>query len=106
MSLISDKKSVLDSVVSINSLSDSLSTLNNLDFLDSFNPDVDLNTKDIIPFFVSLLTTLQGVENTKKLISDIIVKHTNEFNIIIKEQLKNQVLILLGKFQVNIISKS
>lgn len=92
MSLISDKKSVLDSVVSINSLSDSLSTLNNLDFLDSFNPDVDLNTKDIIPFFVSLLTTLQGVENTKKLISDIIVKHTNEFNIIIKEQLKNQVL--------------
>lgn len=92
MSLISDKKSVLDSVVSINSLSDSLSTLNNLDFLDSFNPDVDLNTKDIVPFFVSLLTTLQGVENTKKLISDIIVKHTNEFNIIIKEQLKNQVL--------------
>ena len=92
MTLISDKKSVLDSVVSINSLSDSLSTLNNLDFLDSFNPDVDLNTKDIVPFFVSLLTTLQGVENTKKLISDIIVKHTNEFNIIIKEQLKNQVL--------------
>jgi hypothetical protein len=92
MSIISDKKSVLDSVVSINSLSDSLSTLNKLDFLDSFNSDVDLNTKDVIPFFISLLTTLEGVENTKNLINNIIQKSSVEFNKIIKEQLKNQVL--------------
>ena len=92
MTLISDKKSVLDSVVSINSLSDSLSTLNKLDFLDSFNSDVDLNTKDVVPFFISLLNTLEGVENTKKLINDIIIKSSVEFNTIIKEQLKNQVL--------------
>jgi hypothetical protein len=95
MSVTSDKKAIFSSVTSINSLSDSLATINKLDdLLNRFNLSNDTNTKDIIPFFIQLLTTLTSVNEVQLLIKKIITTSTPEFNNLIKQQLKSQAVVL------------
>lgn len=96
MSLLSEKQNIFDSVITINSLSESLRTVNNIDSLfNSFNSDNKSSSKDIVPFLIQLLSTLSSVQEVKDLIKKIIVSNSPKFNTIIKNELLSKSSVAL-----------